>query len=587
MRQSIQNIILQAKQQPRQGMPGLDDIASGLDSAADALGSGVNVNIAGIGKLSQSVKELAGKYTELANKTKWLDEATAGLRESFGLSIKDSTQFYIELAKLSDTYGVSATKLGAYAKNLKSTIGIYSNFTKGVSATIAPLLQTQQVLQNNLGLSADVANKMTMYSALNKTSTANMLENQQKIADNLTEQFGVQVSLKDVLSEVATVTEDLQLQYGRIPGALEVAAVRAKTLGFSMSQLHKTGEGLLNIQSSIGDELEYQLLSGRRLIGDQQTSAKLQGKSLTNAYREATLKGDANEQMNIMNALVRQEGDTIRNNLFARQQLAKTLGTDEATLARTLAKQELLTSLGGQAMLEMSTEKMNSAIQDLPGFKSLSPDQQRAQLQKLADLNDTRSAEERMADGIETMISTGIKIANTAVGGNLATQAENLANEKVGGLKNSFNSANLETVMGNASNITNMGQSVVVAGAIDTALTTLKDGIAAIFRNPLQTVGTITQPIDLDADTVVLSTSAVSTNDGIVAPGSGKILFNGPEGAIRFNDNDYITASTNNPLAGGGGGGGWSQVVAAIEAQTRALAGGTGASSPINSDYWT
>ena len=464
MRQSIQNIILQAKQQPRQGMPGLDDIASGLDSAADALGSGVNVNIAGIGKLSQSVKELAGKYTELANKTIWLDEATAGLRESFGLSIKDSTQFYIELAKLSDTYGVSATKLGAYAKNLKSTIGIYSNFTKGVSATIAPLLQTQQVLQNNLGLSA----------------------------------------------EVATVTEDLQLQYGRIPGALEVAAVRAKTLGFSMSQLHKTGEGLLNIQSSIGDELEYQLLSGRRLIGDQQTSAKLQGKSLTNAYREATLKGDANEQMNIMNALVRQEGDTIRNNLFARQQLAKTLGTDEATLARTLAKQELLTSLGGQAMLEMSTEKMNSAIQDLPGFKSLTPEEQKAKLQELADLNDTRSAEERMADGIETMISTGIKIANTAVGGNLATQAENLANEKVGGLKNSFNSANLETVMGNASNITNMGQSVVVAGAIDTALTTLKDGIAAIFRNPLQTVGTITQPIDLTADTVVLATSATS-----------------------------------------------------------------------------
>ena len=37
----------------------------------------------------------------------------------------------------------------------------------------------------------------------------------------------------------------------------------------------------------------------------------------------------------------------------------------------------------------------------------------------------------------------------------------------------------------------------------------------------------------------------------------------------------------------GGGGGGWSQVVAAIEAQTRALAGSTGASSPINSDYWT
>jgi hypothetical protein len=578
MRQSIQDIILQAKQQPRQGMPSLDDTLG-----TDALGSKNNETIAGIGKIAESLKALGTKYTEVANNTKWFDDATADLRTTFGLTIKDSAQFYVNLAQLSEEYGVGATKLGAYTKNLRGVIGMYANFTKGISAGVAPLLQTQQLLQNNMGLSADVANKMTTYSALNNTSTANMLDNQQKIATNLTKQFGVQVSLKDVISATSEVSEDLQLQYGRIPGALEVAAIRAKTLGFSMSQLHKTGEGLLNIQSSIGDELEYQLLSGRRLIGDAKSMDKLQGKSLTNAYREATLRGDANEQMSIMNTIVRQEGDTIRNNLFARQQLAKTLGTDEATLARTLAKQKLLTDLGGEALLEMSAEKMGVSIQDLPGFKQLTEQQQKDKLKELEGLNDERSAEQRMADYLESMVSNGIKIANIAAGGNLAQTAEDLATNKMTGLRGLVGTTEMQASMTPA-NIEVVGKVVLGLNAFGTALQTVTEVLSAI-KNPA-TVGKVGQPIDINAGSVTLVADANPINDGVVAPGSGKILFNGPQGAIRFGDNDYITASTNNPMATGGGGG-WSQVVAAIEAQTRALAGGTGASSPINSDYWT
>jgi hypothetical protein len=576
MRQSIQDIIRHAKQQPKLGMADITDLADQFKNAADALGSNSNVALAGIGKLNELVKDLATSYTTAANNTKFLDDATKGLRDSFGLNIKDATLFYGRLTDIAAAFDISATKLAAYSKNLKGVVGIYSNLSKGISAGLEPLLKTQQLLQNNLGLSGDVANKMTMYSAMNNTSTANMLDNQQKIADNLTNQFGVQVTLKDIISEVATVTEDLQLQYGKIPGALEVAAVRAKTLGFSMSQLHKTGEGLLNIQSSIGDELEYQLLSGRRLIGDATANEKLQGKSLTNAYREATLRGDANEQMNIMNQLVSQEGETIRNNLFARQQLAKTLGTDEATLARTLAKQKLLKDLNAEMLVNMSPTEMTAAIRDLPGFKELNPEEQKAKLDELMKINDTRSAEDKMADYLETMVSKGIRLL--AGPEELSKIADDAALQKEAGLRAGY--TNYDTVM-NTGNAGIAGTLTVAMNNISTAVDLFKDVFTGI-TNPLA-ASKIDNPIDLTAETVVLSTSATSMNDGVVGPGSGKILFNGPEGAIKFSDNDYITASTNNPMSGGGG---WAQVVAAIEAQTRALANATPASS-INPDYWT
>jgi hypothetical protein len=340
-----------------------------------------------------------------------------------------------------------------------------------------------------------------------------------------------------------------------------------------MSQLHKTGEGLLNIQSSIGDELEYQLLSGRRLIGDAKANEKLQGKSLTNAYREATIKGEINDQMNIMNQIVKQEGDSIRNNLFARQQLAKTLGTDEATLARTLSKQKLLTDLGGEALLDMSADKMQEAIMQLPVTKEAKA----KALEELAKLNDTRSAEERMADYLQTMVSKGIHLLATP--DNLATAASDAALQKESGLKAGY--TNYDLVM-DEKNMRTAGTLTVALNEISTAVTLFKDAFNGII-NPLAS-SKITNPVDLTADKVVLSTDAASVDDGVIGPGSGKVLFSGAEGAIKFNDNDYITASTNNPMSGGGGG--WAQVVAAIEAQTRALST-TSPSTSINQDYWT
>ena len=61
---------------------------------------------------------------------------------------------------------------------------------------------------------------------------------------------------------------------------------------------------LLDIESSVGKEIEYQLLSGQRLVKN--------GKSLTNAYREATLAGNMEQQADIMKDVLETQSADIQ-----------------------------------------------------------------------------------------------------------------------------------------------------------------------------------------------------------------------------------------------------------------------------------
>jgi hypothetical protein len=213
----------------------------------------------------------------------------------------------------------------------------------------------------------------------------------------------------DIVGSVADLTEDVQIQYGKIPGQLELGILKAKALGFEMADLQKTADNLLDIESSIGQELEYQLLSGRRLT-DQN------GKSLTNAYRTATLQGDASKQADALNTILEQEGDTLKNNLFARKQMSDLLGTDEASLARALQKKELLNKIGGEALFNLSGEELFTAAKGLGASAE--------DLEKLAESEDKRTTDEKMADALQIMTSEGIAVMIKNPGDVQAAQSE-------------------------------------------------------------------------------------------------------------------------------------------------------------------
>jgi hypothetical protein len=350
-----------------------------------------------------------------------------------------------------------------------------------------------------------------------------------------------------MISEMATQTADVSLHFGRLPGQLELAVIKSKQLGINMAQLKTTGDNLLNIETSIGQEMEYQLLSGRRLVDNQ-------GKSLTNKYREQMIAGKSSDMASTLNQILEQEGDTLRTNMFARKQMAELLNMDEATLAKMLKKQEILKKLpNGQDLMKLTGADLAAKLAT-SGLAA-------ADIAGVMAADDLRSTDEKLNDVLDQMTTTGIRAMLVSGYG---AQAQNASNARVG----------------MATNASGLIQDVGKAGYGAAQTAALAKFGADIFTN----VGAAVagggaallvggKPVDKTNPMPVLVTATTSGDDFASFGGGGRLLL-GPEGAMSINNNDVVLGGTN--LFGGKGGGGdvmqmAAAIVSAINNQTREL----------------
>ena len=277
-----------------------------------------------------------------------------------------------------------------------------------------------------------------------------------------------------------------------------------------------------------------------------------------------------------MNTIIKQEGSTLKNNLFARQQMAQLLGTDEATVARTLAKQELLQQIGGENLMAMNVDSLNQAVQSLPEFKNMTDDQKAEYLKQLNETMDVRTTEERMADALDEMVSTGIMLRSGGAS-TLGTEAANRSNQALAGT-GAMNQA-LTSMFNTDANVKTAGLAIAGTNAAKGAIDTMSS-----FINAIKTT-TITGPWTINTSgNVSLAGEMENAQDLFMGPGAGKVLL-GPAGAFSLNENDSVIAGTN--LGGGGSSADMSAftaaIVAAINRQTDALTSNSG----INAPYWS
>lgn len=401
MLESSQHIIVQLKQQHRHGTAkkktGISSAEDTAKAAINALTSDEANLITGTGALVSKLQELSDEFNKVAHETLWLEERNKDLSDTFGMTITQATRLGGVLDAQAKNFGVGGQTLRKYTTNLQGLIGGFATVNDLIETGPGKALyKTQKFLQANMKMTGEQANAYELYaSGIGKSSEETLLS-QNAIALSIEAATGRTGVFKEILDDVASLTADVQIQYGKIPGQLELGILKAKALGFSMADLAATGENLLDIESSIGQELEYQLLSGRRLT-DQS------GKSLTNAYREATLQGNATKQADALSTILTQESDTLKNNLFARKQMSQLLGIEEATLSRALQKKSILEKLpGGNELMKLTGDALLGAAK----FSGATA----KDLEELSANMDTRSTDERILANSDRMISEGIAV---------------------------------------------------------------------------------------------------------------------------------------------------------------------------------
>jgi hypothetical protein len=565
----------------------LTSVLNDVYDSLDKLQTPTVAAVTGVQKLIGVYQQFSKIITDQTDQVTKLFQRNNELGKSFGLSTKAAQRYGFQLDQIAGSLEYGRANTEQYVKSLKGLLGVQALNIKNDGKFGTSLLKTQRYLTDIIGISEEAAEEMRYYNAQAAGGTDNKgkgietrLNQERESAKLIGTQLGLTMDMneqttlqREIMEEIGDLGAEVQMQYGRYPATLGLAVMKAKQLGVSMAQLNKTGETLLSIESSVGDELEYQLLSGKRLVDE------VSGKSLTNMYREAALQGDANKQADVMNTILDTQGDTIKDNMLARKQLAKTLGLEEDTLARMLQKRKLLSDIGAKSLFGKTGADLKTELEKLQKQGEVST----TQIDEIMKADDTRDVQTRMAEALESIQTRGIvaqfpdskgftdafqgvsdSLENTlntfktamlkgpdaaGVGGGYFKVVENM--KEAVGTMSTFRT----TVNGLGEVITGMTTSIPIWGNKLSGLgTTITDALATGLGTNLTDM-----TIESAENVTVPAAGGTGTDDGIIM-NDGLIRFNPRDKFMQVNDGTMI-AGTNvdgnrrlaRQLSGGGG----------------------------------
>lgn len=225
-------------------------------------------------------------------------------------------------------------------------------------------------------------------------------------------QNGLIMDQKEILEEVLTTSASMRIQFGNSTEELTKAVVEAKRLGFSLKDIEGIQQNLLNFESSIGAELEAELLTGRDLRLEKARYFALQG-DIANLTKEINANGVTALEYENMNVLQRESfakalgmsADRMSEILLTQQQ-------NDNIAASLLGKEALINKMKA-ANLDLSVKGFSQAI--LTG--KLTKDELNALGETEKGLINSLTVTEKFNRTIESIKESFVNMVDGPVGG--------------------------------------------------------------------------------------------------------------------------------------------------------------------------
>lgn len=221
---------------------------------------------------------------------------------------------------------VTAVDLLNKMDSITEQIGLQANLIFS-SRQLVNIAEAQELL----GLSAEQATNLAVASKLTDQTQENFNNSLLRGADAANRLFKTAVPAGVALREAANASADILLSLGMSPDRLGRASVAAKALGFDLRQLDNIANSLLDFESSIQNELEAQVLTGRQL-----NLSRAREFALIN-----NIEGVASELA--ANSITASEFANM--NRIQQEGIAKAIGLTREELAKSLIQQSLASSL--------------------------------------------------------------------------------------------------------------------------------------------------------------------------------------------------------------------------------------------------
>jgi len=386
------------KEEQINGLIGLGGAAvEAVGGALDKLGMGSLKNALGLNEVQDEMRSIAEeRLKEIKKGLKEGEEATLSFGDKMKVlkgGVKEAGEQLIK--NLKDPLAIAgflATQLidalmsvdkqsGALAKNfgisydqalaLNSELNTTANLSGELNVTTANLVESFTTLNNRYGTFASLNSKtLTDFTKLTKQAH---LSNDAALAlqsttfltgkglEESTEEFlgqsaalaaqnGLALNQKQILESVKDVSTATLLQLQGQPEALAEAVVSAKALGLSLDKVEQISSSLLNFESSIGAEMEAELLTGKQLNLEKARQAALEGDIATVAEEIAKQVGTAAEFTEM--------------NVIQQEALAKSVGLTRNDLAKSLMEREAMAKLSDQEG-KTAQERFNNLVKEV------------------------------------------------------------------------------------------------------------------------------------------------------------------------------------------------------------------------------
>ncbi len=317
---------------------------------------------------------------QIVNTFKALDNGIGEFAKGMNLSYQDAAKLNNEFNSIAN----SSMDVAVTTKGIRETMMAMGQ-ALGTNATLnAKDAVTMTKLREQAGFTNDELVKM---QELTLATGGNLEDNTKNLlgAANITAMNnGVLLNEKEIMKDIAKTSAATKLSLGGSGEALGKAAAQAKALGMSLDQVDKIADSLLQIESSISNELEAELLTGKNL--------NLEG---------ARLAALNNDMEGLSKEIAKNYGTAAefsKMNRLQQEAAAKAVGMTREELAGTLVRAEALKSMSGE-QAEKAKEAFDARVKEV-GLEQAQKEIKEGQLQKMMQ---QQSIQERFNQSIEKL----------------------------------------------------------------------------------------------------------------------------------------------------------------------------------------
>jgi len=273
-----------------------------------------------------------------------IEDRTVKFGRNLGYSVDEATQ-------ISKQFGNIATGSGKLLLTTQNMMEVQTDLSQqlGVNNILtAEMLDTQIELKKVMGLSTDEMGELAKTSIISGKNQKQVVTGVLSQVAGLKAATGISFNYKQIIGEVTKLGGVLGLQFAKYPEKLTKSLLVTKALGMDLAKVDQIAGGLLDFETTIQNQLEAQLLTGKNI-----NLSKAQQLALDNDT--AGVAVELSKQLGT-------SAEFLDMNRIAADSYAKSVGMTRDELAEVLKNQEMLTKLGAKDT-DNNQRKLELAIQ--------------------------------------------------------------------------------------------------------------------------------------------------------------------------------------------------------------------------------